>query len=113
MRDPESAGPASPRVQVRRHPERGRYDREPIAAILDEALLCHLGVVIDGDPLVLAHCSAALSLGAQAGKGPADLRSPASTVVDLRPWDAGGMPVVVREGAVPASEVVERIKHLR
>jgi release factor glutamine methyltransferase len=65
------------------------------------------------DPLVLAHCSAALSLGAQAGKGPADLRSPASTVVDLRPWDAGGMPVVVREGAVPASEVVERIKHLR
>jgi nitroimidazol reductase NimA-like FMN-containing flavoprotein (pyridoxamine 5'-phosphate oxidase superfamily) len=53
VRDPESAGPASPRVQVRRHPERGRYDRETIDAILDEALICHLGVVIDGDPLVL------------------------------------------------------------
>jgi hypothetical protein len=53
VRDPESAGPASPRVQLHRHPERARYDRETIDAILDEALICHLGVVIDGEPLVL------------------------------------------------------------
>jgi hypothetical protein len=53
VRDPESAGPASPRVQVHRHPERARYDRETIDTILDEALICHLGVVVDGEPLVL------------------------------------------------------------
>ena len=50
---PGESGPASPRVEVRRHPERARYDRETIDAILDEALICHLGVVIEGEPLVL------------------------------------------------------------
>jgi release factor glutamine methyltransferase len=74
---------------------------EPDAATLDEV-----------DPLLLAHCSAAFALDAQTGERPAALRLPASTVVDLRPLDAGGAPVVVREGAVPASEVVERINHL-
>jgi len=53
MRDRESPGPASPRVQLHRHPERARYDRETVDAILDEALICHLGVVVDGEPLVL------------------------------------------------------------
>ena len=73
----------------------------------------------DVDSLVLAHCSAALAVGAalasgaEAGGGSADLRSLASAVVDLRPLDAGGMPVVLREGAVPSSEVLERIHHLR
>ena len=47
------AGPASPRVEVRRHPERARYDRATIDAILDGALICHLGVVVEGEPLVL------------------------------------------------------------
>lgn len=47
------ADPASPRVRVRRHPERARYDRATVDAILDSALICHLGVVIDGEPLVL------------------------------------------------------------
>jgi nitroimidazol reductase NimA-like FMN-containing flavoprotein (pyridoxamine 5'-phosphate oxidase superfamily) len=47
------AGPGSPRVQLHRHPERARYDRKTIDAILDEALICHLGVVVAGEPLVL------------------------------------------------------------
>ncbi len=38
---------------VRRHPERGQYDSAVVRAILDEALVCHLGVVIGGEPLVL------------------------------------------------------------
>ena len=46
-------GPASRRVEVRRHPDRARYDRATIDAILDEALICHLGVIVDGEPLVL------------------------------------------------------------
>jgi hypothetical protein len=37
------------RTRVRRHPERGVYDREPIDAILDEALICHVGFVISDD----------------------------------------------------------------
>ena len=41
------------RVRVRREPQRGRYDRETIDAILDEALYCHLGFVVDGQPYVI------------------------------------------------------------
>jgi nitroimidazol reductase NimA-like FMN-containing flavoprotein (pyridoxamine 5'-phosphate oxidase superfamily) len=40
------------RTRVRRHPERGHYDRETVHAILDAALMCHVGYVIDGRPYV-------------------------------------------------------------
>jgi len=43
----------SPRSQVRQHRERGAYDRATIDAILDEALICHLGFVMDGQPYVI------------------------------------------------------------
>src|SRR5438093_11933774 len=42
-----------PRTTVKRHPERGAYDRATIDSILDEALICHLGFVADGRPLVI------------------------------------------------------------
>jgi uncharacterized protein len=45
--------PTTARSRVRRHSERGRYDRATVDAILDEGLVCHLGVVIDGAPRVL------------------------------------------------------------
>ena len=35
-----------------RRKERGRYDRETINAILDEALYCHVGFSVDGQPFV-------------------------------------------------------------
>jgi nitroimidazol reductase NimA-like FMN-containing flavoprotein (pyridoxamine 5'-phosphate oxidase superfamily) len=38
---------------VKRHPERGVYDRATIDSILDEALICHLGFVSDGRPFVI------------------------------------------------------------
>jgi nitroimidazol reductase NimA-like FMN-containing flavoprotein (pyridoxamine 5'-phosphate oxidase superfamily) len=41
------------RTTVKRHPERGHYDRDVIDAILDEALMCHLGFVMDGQPFVI------------------------------------------------------------
>jgi nitroimidazol reductase NimA-like FMN-containing flavoprotein (pyridoxamine 5'-phosphate oxidase superfamily) len=42
------------RTQIRRHPERGAYDREVVHAILDEALFCHLSYVgDDGAPRVI------------------------------------------------------------
>src|SRR5436305_616376 len=40
-------------TQVKRHPERGHYDRETIEAILDDGFLCHLGFVVDGQPYVI------------------------------------------------------------
>jgi uncharacterized protein len=43
----------TPRVQVRRLPERGAYDRQTIDGILDEALSCHVGFVEDGQPYVI------------------------------------------------------------
>lgn len=41
------------RIRVKREPHRGRYDRETIDAILDEALVCHLGFEVDGQPYVI------------------------------------------------------------
>ena len=41
------------RTRVRREPQRGRYDRETIDAILDAGLVCHLGFVQDGQPYVI------------------------------------------------------------
>ncbi len=38
---------------MKREPHRGAYDRETIDAILDEALLCHLGFQVDGQPYVI------------------------------------------------------------
>ncbi len=41
------------RTRVRRHPERGAYDRATIDAIIDEALICHVGFVVEGQPYVI------------------------------------------------------------
>jgi uncharacterized protein len=43
---------ATPRSRIRRHPERAHYDRATVFAILDAALLCHIGYAIDGRPYV-------------------------------------------------------------
>ncbi|MCL6595399.1 MAG: pyridoxamine 5'-phosphate oxidase family protein [Firmicutes bacterium] len=43
----------SPRTRVRRHPERGVYDRAAVYAILDEALYCHVAFARRGHPFVL------------------------------------------------------------
>ncbi len=51
---PSTAAPPSERVRLRRKRERGSYERETIDAILDEALIAHLGIVDgDGQPLVI------------------------------------------------------------
>lgn len=44
----------TPRTRVHRHHDRQRSEPDELAAVLDEALVCHLGIVdADGDPLVL------------------------------------------------------------
>ncbi|MGH7269425.1 MAG: pyridoxamine 5'-phosphate oxidase family protein, partial [Polyangiaceae bacterium] len=38
---------------LHRIPARGRYDRETVHGILDEALVCHLAFVSDGQPFAI------------------------------------------------------------
>ena len=47
-----STEPYSDRVRVRRHHERGRYDRAAIHAVLDATPMCSVGYIIDGKPYV-------------------------------------------------------------
>jgi uncharacterized protein len=48
------------RTRVRRVPQRGEYERETIEAILDEALVSHVGFVHDGQPVVIPTLHARL-----------------------------------------------------
>ena len=43
----------SPRTTVKRHAERGHYDRATIDAILDEGLVAHVGFAIGDQPYVI------------------------------------------------------------
>lgn len=43
----------SDRTRVRRLPKRGVYDRAAIDAILDEGMVCHVGFVHEGAPVVI------------------------------------------------------------
>ena len=44
---------ASPRTTLGRLSERGRSDRADLYAVLDAGLICHLGVLMGGSPVVL------------------------------------------------------------
>ena len=43
----------TPRTRIVREPQRAVYDRDAINQILDEAFLCHVGFVADGQPFVI------------------------------------------------------------
>jgi hypothetical protein len=45
--------PKTSRNQVKRHPERGNYDSSMIYPIVDQALICHVGFVLDNQPYVI------------------------------------------------------------
>lgn len=49
---PNAIGP-SERSKVRRMPERGVYDREVINRILDEGVVCQVGIVANGQPIII------------------------------------------------------------
>ncbi len=48
----DSLEPTS-RTKIKRLPQRGHYDRDLIYSILDEALICHIGFAIEGQPFVI------------------------------------------------------------
>ncbi len=52
--------PPSDRNRVRRLPARAHYDADTIYPILDEALICHVGFVADGQPFVIPTIQARL-----------------------------------------------------
>jgi uncharacterized protein len=41
------------RTKVQRLPDRGKYDRETVHAILDRGFVCHVGFVVDAQPFVI------------------------------------------------------------
>jgi len=43
----------TPRTRVVREPQRAVYDRDALNQILDEAFVCHVGFVADGQPYVI------------------------------------------------------------
>ena len=85
MKEARRRGAASARTRVRRLPEKARYDRATIDAILDEALVAHLGFVHEGQPFVIptlharvgdvvyVHGSAASRTLRELSRGPACL----------------------------------------
>jgi nitroimidazol reductase NimA-like FMN-containing flavoprotein (pyridoxamine 5'-phosphate oxidase superfamily) len=47
---------STPRSSLNRAKDRARTDRADLYAVLDEGLICHLGVLRDGTPMVLPTC---------------------------------------------------------
>ena len=45
--------PMTPRTRLRRQPSRGVFDRAVVETILDEGIVCHLGFIHHGFPVVL------------------------------------------------------------
>ncbi len=55
MTQPHPAAPlsATARTRHRRLPDQGRADRDALRAILRAGFVCHLGVIVDGHPMVV------------------------------------------------------------
>src|SRR5246127_5220333 len=70
----ETAYHPTPRTTPTRYRERARYDREIVHRILDESLICHLGYLTAGRPVVLptthARLDETLYLHGSTGGGP-------------------------------------------
>jgi uncharacterized protein len=66
--------PPTPRTVPTRYRERARYDRATVHGILDEALICHVGYLNAGQPVVLptthARLGEVLYLHGSTGSGP-------------------------------------------
>ncbi|MCU1452976.1 MAG: Pyridoxamine 5-phosphate oxidase-related, FMN-binding protein [Acidimicrobiales bacterium] len=52
-RAPRNGAAPTPRSTVKRQPDRARYDRDAVHAVLDEGLVAHVGIEVDGQPYVL------------------------------------------------------------
>lgn len=53
--------PKTDRTKLKRIPDRGQYSRKAIYKIIDEALVCHVGFVIDDQPFIIPTLHARMS----------------------------------------------------
>jgi len=60
MASDSTAYAPTPRTRVRRLSQRGSYDRALVHSVLDEALVCHVGFVHEGQPYVMPTAFARL-----------------------------------------------------
>ena len=100
--------PASDRVRVRREPERGRYARADVDAVLDAGLVAHVAFVHEGQPICIP------TLFARVGDGVLVHGSSASRT--LRTLAAGApacVTVTVVDGLVLARSVFEHSVNYR
>ncbi len=80
------------RTTVRRLPKRAAYDRQTVYSILDEALICHVGFVVEGKPVVIPTIHARLNdllyvHGSQASRMLRALREGADVCVTVTLFD--------------------------
>jgi nitroimidazol reductase NimA-like FMN-containing flavoprotein (pyridoxamine 5'-phosphate oxidase superfamily) len=101
--DPKAYLP-TPHTTPTRYRERARYDRETVHRVLDQALICHLGYVSAGRPVVLptmhTRLDETLYLHGSTGSGPM-LAARAST----------GLPVCVTVTVVDALVLARAAAH--
>src|SRR6185503_6805784 len=108
MPSPRAHPASSPRTRVRRLPERGRYDRDAIDAVLDAGLVAHLGFVSDGQPFVIP------TLHARVGEEVYVHGSSASrTLRELADGIAACLTVTLLDGIVFARSVFEHSMNYR
>lgn len=53
--------PINDTSKLKRYPNRGAYDKDTIYKIVDEALICHVGFVVEGQPYVIPTIHARLN----------------------------------------------------
>lgn len=91
------------RTTPTRYRERAHYDRKTVHSILDEALVCHLGYVNDGQPVVLptthARVGETLYLHGSTGSGP------------MRAAKLAGLPVCVTATLIDALVLARSAMH--
>jgi nitroimidazol reductase NimA-like FMN-containing flavoprotein (pyridoxamine 5'-phosphate oxidase superfamily) len=84
------------RTGINRHPERGREEQAVIDAIIDEALICHVGFVVDGYPAVIP------TIHARSGRTLYLHGSPASRMLQAVPGDEVCVTITLLDGIVMA-----------
>lgn len=75
--------PPSARTSPSRNAGRISYDRAAVRAVLDEALVCHVGFVVDGQPLVLLHARVDDTLYLHGSTGARGLRAASDRGLDV------------------------------
>lgn len=53
MKNPNDQYDVTERTRIRRRPERGSYDCSLVHSIIDEAIVCHVSFIYEGEPCIL------------------------------------------------------------